>query len=152
MATVPFRLPKGVASASRDPQLSEKSFSRFKSACHEAARRANGRAKGFAPASVTPNFHQAELHLENQVCSVICNAAFGFVAFASVAADAKLNFVDHPDLSKSFKLQGYKVLDSELLSQPLDDDNCDDLDEAESREVEYWRCGSVGEVIFNWFD
>lgn len=152
MAAVQFKLPRGIAGVNRDPQSSDKSFSRFKLACHEVARRANGRASGFVGASVTPSFHQAELRFDNQECSVVCNAAFGIVAFASVSANAKLDFLDYPELSKSFKLQGYKVLGSDVLSLPLDKHNCADLDEAESREVEYWRCDRVGEVIFNWFD
>lgn len=152
MAIVSFLLPKGITGANRAPHDAEASFARFRSACHEAARRANGRAKNVVKAASASGFHQAQLSFDDETWLVVCNAQFGLVGFARLTDQAKLDFTDLPDLARSFKLQGYKVLGTDVLKQPLDTNNCADLDEDELREIDYWKCKTVGEVVFNWFD
>ena len=152
MPAAEFTLPAGVTGFSAGIKPSEESFSRFKSACYEAARRINGRARGFTAAGVTPNFHQATLTFENEQIIIVCHAAFRFVAFARVSDEAKLQFLDHDDLVRYFKIQGYTVLDSATLSNALSSANMANLDESEADQIKYWRCKTVGEAIFNWFD
>ncbi len=147
-----FQLPAGVVFPTRSDDLSDKTFSRFKLACFEAARRIDGRASRFSQALVSPSFHQAEIRFGDQECSVVCSVALGYLAMAKLSTDARLAFVDQPDLAKSFKLQGYKVLSPDVLALPLTAGNCANLDESEMREIEYWKCNSVGDVLFNWFD
>ncbi len=147
-----FLLPVGVVFPKRSDEQSDKTFSRFKLACLEAARRIDGRASGFTQALVTPSFHQAELRFKDDECSVVCSVALGYIAFAKLSSDARLEFVDQDDLARSFKLQGFKVLSRDVLAAPLTDDNCASLSEEDMNEINYWKCSSVGEVLFNWFD
>lgn len=152
MKTSEFILPKGVSGVVVETRQVGESFSRFKSACYEAARRIEGRARGFVSAGITPNFHQATITVKEEQMLVVCNADFGFLAIARVSDDATLRFLDDELLAKYFKLQGYTVLDNTVLLNELNQENCSNLTAEEKEQLDYWRCKTVGEVIFNWFD
>ncbi|MFK8031995.1 MAG: hypothetical protein AB8G18_17325 [Gammaproteobacteria bacterium] len=152
MSSNEFKLPKGVSGFSNKDQNHDVSFARFKSACVEAGRRAGGWASKYVQAGVTPNFHQATIKYDGKSLHVVCNPEFGFIAFAEATNSASLEFFDDADFTKSFKLQGYKVIQSAVLSEKLDDNNCSELHETELEQVKYWRSKVVGDVIFNWYD
>ena len=152
MSSGDFKLPAGVTVSSGQNQGPDDSFARFKSACIEAGRRAGGWASGFVQAGITPNFHQSTIKYDGKKLLIVCNGTFSFIAFAEAKDSATLEFLDDADFAKSFKLQGYRVLESALLSRNLDKHNCTELDETELDQLKYWRSKVVGEVIFNWYD
>ncbi len=135
------------------PALPAVPAARFKSACFAAAREVGASLERFTPSGVTPNFHRALLELEGARVVVACNAMHPVVGFARPSPEGEpLEFLDHAALAAAFDAAGFEVASAADLARPLTESDLAVLADAERSEIAYWKPGTVGEVIFNWFD
>jgi hypothetical protein len=131
------------------------SFGDFKAAVYSAARAVGGRVAETRPAGITPNFHQALVELTKERLSVLCNSVFPVIAFCEPIpeGECKTTFRDCPELAAALaKLGSWEIASAADLAAPLSPKELSQLAPYEQKEVKYWRCRSIGRVIFNWFD
>lgn len=132
----------------------------FRHACHTAARRTGGQVVEFRLADdVTPNFHQGLIAYRDQTVAVVCARDSATLAvaeprsidFVEDAGDSgPLTFVDAPALVAVLAEQpGFRVLTPSELNGPLDAAAWPDLLPGDIR---YWRPGTLGEALFNYWD
>ncbi|MEU9235979.1 hypothetical protein [Streptomyces subrutilus] len=62
------------------------------------------------------------------------------------------DFTHPPSWAAAFEWGGFRLLDIEELNTPLASADTSELAEAERKQVGYWRPGTVGELMFNWWD
>lgn len=127
----------------------------FRTACHAAARSTRGRVGDVTSAGVTPNFHTARITTPYGVCTVLCHAVLPVVAFTAYpprAGAPVTDFLSPPAWADVFGAVGFQVLDAEELTMPLASVHTGELAEAELEQVRHWRPGTVGELMFNWWD
>ncbi|MET9227169.1 hypothetical protein [Lentzea sp. NPDC003310] len=127
----------------------------FRGACHEAARRTGGRVLEFRLAdSVTPNFHQALIACGGRTVAVVCTRDSAVLAVAEprdAAESGPLTFVEAPELVAvlSELLPGVRALTRSELTGPFDAAAWPHLSPAD---ITYWRPGTPGEALFNYWD
>ena len=149
-------LPKGVTGF--DAPKTGVPVNRFTAACHAAARQVAGRVLQVRPAyeEVTPNFHEALMTLRGrpEAIRVLCNAHYPIVTFAAPTAhegDARLEFMDCPELADAFRAE-FVIMTSHEACSGVADELVAQLGEAELHEMCYWRPQRIGDLIFNYWD
>lgn len=154
-----MELPRGITGFRhfRDPPLPVSDFRTFRGHCYAVARDLGGRVcsveapfwRGVA------NFAFAVLDLPTGRVGVALNAHFPVVGFAEPLDDSSclLRFVDAPALAERFRGFGmYEVATAAELTRRLTPEMCQNLAPAEHDQVKHWRPGSVGELLFNFWD
>ncbi|MGW6448603.1 hypothetical protein [Lentzea sp. NPDC055074] len=127
----------------------------FRGACHEAARRTGGKVVEFRLADgVTPNFHQGLVDCGGRIVAVVCTRDSKVLAGAephAVGESGPLTFVDAPELVAvlSELLPGVRVLTRFELDGPFDAAAWPHLS---PNDATYWRPGTLGEALFNYWD
>jgi hypothetical protein len=149
-------LPKGVTGF--DAPKDCVPVKRFTAACHAAARQVAGRVLQVRPAyeQVTPNFHEALVTLRGrpEAIRVLCNAHYPIVTFAAPAtheSDARLEFMDCPELADAFRAE-FAIMTSHEACSGVADELVAQLGEDELHEMRYWRPQRIGDVVFNYWD
>jgi hypothetical protein len=148
-------LPKGITGF--DSLSHEVSGKRFAEACYAAARQIGARVESVqtVEGQVIHNFHEAliTLRYETRRVSVVCNAHFPLVAFASPSTegDMQFEFVDCPELAAVLSA-GFTVLTRQEACAAVTAEATALLSADELKQVHYWRPGCIGEVIFNYWD
>jgi hypothetical protein len=156
---VSVELPRGITGFRHadDPPLPVCDFRVFRGHCFAVARDLGGRFRSVeAPYPRGPaNFALAVLDLPTGRVAVVLNAHFPVVAFAEPLADGetRLRYVDAPALAERFRGFGmYEVATVAELTHPLTAEACQQLASVEREQVAYWHPGSVGELLFNFWD
>ncbi|REF00661.1 hypothetical protein [Thermomonospora umbrina] len=132
----------------------------FRHACYAAARRTGGKVVEFRIVDgVTPNFHQGLIAYHDRTIAVVCTRDSTLLAVAEprtlesvsgVGESGALTFVDVPALAAVLgELPGFQVLTPSELNGPLDPAS---WPEALPEDIEYWRPGTLGEALFNYWD
>jgi hypothetical protein len=130
-------------------------FEDFKTVVYSAARAIGGRVAEARPAGITPNFYQALVELTTERLSVLCNSVFPVIAFCEPIPEGKCKtvFRDCPKLAAAIaKLGSWEIASAAQLDAPVSREELAQLAPYEQKGVKYWRCRSIGRIIFNWFD
>jgi hypothetical protein len=152
-----MRLPRGVTGFGHvEPGATPPDFAAFTAACHEAARRLKGavlRADTCA-GRVAPNFHRVRLSTREQVIEIICNARYPLAAAVLPLDDGNstLTFIDVPGLAEALAGCGLEVVPAADLNAPVTAEQLAGLASAEQHQAKYWEPGTVGRVLFNFWD
>ncbi len=121
----------------------------FRRIVHAAARQIGARVVDIIEPGVTPNFIAARINVGAQPCYVLCSHA-GDWAFAKAIepALAPLQFIDCPAFAEALQsLFGLLPLTRAELQAPF----TGRLGLSDS-DVRYWKPGTQGEALFNWWD
>jgi hypothetical protein len=133
----------------------------FRRACYSAARSTGGKVIEFRLADgVAPNFHQGVIAYRDHTVAVVCARDSAVLALAEpriidfvdgVAESGPLTFVDAPELAAVLAplLPGFQVLTPPELDGPFDAAAWPHLS---SNDIKYWRPGTLGEALFNYWD
>jgi hypothetical protein len=133
----------------------------FRHACHAAARLTGGDVIGFRLAGeVTPNFHQGLIAYRERTVAVTCTRDSAVLALAEprtidfvdgVGESGPLTFIDAPELVAALAalLPEYQVLTHSELNGPFDAAAWTHIS---SNDITYWRPGTLGEALFNYWD
>lgn len=96
------------------------------------------------------NFYCSKQQFQGQICYILLNASYPYVAFASLVGMEKIIYIDKPDYIKYIP-DNYLVLNKNVLETIFE--NCDNqLNKAERKQILYWEPETIGEVIFNFWD
>lgn len=109
----------------------------------------------FREAGVTPNFHLVVFGKGGERLGVICNSIYPVVALVKEidVGVCELRYIEDENVENliesntSFHIVSTADLDQELTSGALKE-----LNEAELRQINYWKPQTIGEVVFNWWD
>ena len=133
----------------------------FRRACYEAGRRIGGKVLEFRLADdVTPNFHQGLIAYHDRTVAVACTRDSAMLALAEPRAidfaagtgeSGPLTFVDGPELVAALAalLPRSRVLTLSELNGPFDAATWPHIS---SDDITYWRPGTLGEALFNYWD
>ncbi|MDX3662280.1 hypothetical protein PV646_33675 [Streptomyces sp. ID05-26A] len=110
--------------------------------------------------NVTPNFHQGLIAYRERTVAVACARDSAVVALAEprtidfvdgVEESGPLTFVDAPELVAVLAalLPGSQVLTPSELNGPFDASIWPHIS---SKDITYWRPGTLGEALFNYWD
>ncbi|MDT0346005.1 hypothetical protein [Streptomyces litchfieldiae] len=128
----------------------------FRRACHEAARRTPGVTfYELTEAAGAPNFHAAAMRDSAMRHRIICRSRGGFVAFTApppFPGSAVLHYREPPAWAEVFAWYRLRVLSPRVLTTPLSAVDLQALDAADRAAVVTWRPGTLGELLFNWWD
>lgn len=153
-------LPRGISSGMSVPDVTKIGFDAFKDACEHAALLLRGKMENAYDAYARPHFsyHEAKLSYDfgRKSCSVLCSVYYPVIGFATVGSrrdSYELTFTDNAMLSTAIgeKLSGH-VLSAEDANRGTTQEIIELLDEAEKKDVRYWKPRRVGDVIFNQWD
>lgn len=127
----------------------------FRGASYEAARSIGATVDDVTSDGVTSSFHTALITAAGVRSAVLCHEVLPVVAFTASPPQAgapPVDFVSPPAWAAAFERVGFRLLDVGELSTPLGSADIGELAEAELEQVRYWRPGTVGELMFNWWD
>lgn len=100
-------------------------------------------------------FEAATLTSREGAQIVLCHASWPVIAFTAVPP-APLrpvtDFVSPPPYADVFENAGFEVLAPAALNTPSSALDLTELTRAERADLRYWRPGTVGELLFNWWD
>lgn len=142
-----FKAGREAARPATDPKL-------FARACHFAARAESGSVEVFDPAGIARNYHRAIARIGDDLIAILCNAHFPLIAFANVNDGGILQFREATALGVRVKesLSSCEVVSLPLLNAHPDAENLANLGAAEREQIQYWRPGRLGDIIFNSWD
>lgn len=86
---------------------------------------------------------------------MLCNSVFPVIAFCEPIPEGECQtvFRDCPELAAAIaKLGSWEIASATELDAPVSREELALLAPYEQKAVKYWRCRSIGRVIFNWFD
>ncbi|MEU1520086.1 hypothetical protein ABZ490_49610 [Streptomyces sp. NPDC005811] len=138
-----------------DAPLPQVEVAAFNTVCHAVARSIRGTVAELAPAGATSNFHVARITAPGMRSNVLCHEALPVIAFTASPPQAGVpltQFSSPPGWAHAFERCGFRLLDVDELSTPLAMADTGELAEAEREQVRHWCPGTVGELMFNWWD
>lgn len=132
----------------------------YKQLCFSVLQKHSGDVIGVSNQCCHGNFITMEVKLRDIKLHILLNKHYPIVAFASNVEFGSVTFIDHPVLSEQFSYY-YRVLSYSELNEPvllnlgaktclLQNEN--ELDQAELKQVAYWKPETIGEIIFNQWD
>ncbi|RBM20832.1 hypothetical protein [Streptomyces sp. PT12] len=143
----------------RDGDAAHATLVAFRAACHEAAARVPGVTFYELTEAAGPTaYHSAAMSERRLRHRVVCRPRGGLVAFAApppFPGSARLHFREPPRWAETFTLKGLRVLDAGTLGKPLsavDLGALEGVDEADRAAARRWRPGTLGELLFNWWE
>jgi len=140
----------------RSEPLSETDPRAFAAICHEAARTTGGRLVTITRPGATPNFHSALISYGQEQVMLLGHQHAPFLAAAAAAPEgAPLTFINDPRIQAALAPSPpapFRLLTLRELQAPLDLIDCTALDHAELEQIRHWKPGTVGELIFNYWD
>lgn len=154
-------LPQGVTGFDRPDGTSLIPGSRFKAACHTAARHIRGRVAAFesCEAKAAINYHAATLKGREGSVLVLCNRCYPFLALVLAAehGSLRLAFLPPREIGHTFaELTEFKPLDLTFLQSAPAPETLKALGPDELKQLRYWQHGSMtdrmGDVAFNIWD
>lgn len=96
------------------------------------------------------NFYYSRMLIQKKNLYVLLNASYPYVAFALLVSMEKITYIDKPDYIKYIP-DNYFVLIKKVLETIFE--NCENqLNQAERKQILYWKPKTVGEIIFNFWD
>lgn len=153
-------LPRGISSGGSVSDREKIGFQAFEEACGHTARVVRGKVENCfeAYAGAYINYHEATISYDfgRKSCRILCSACYPVIAFATVGPhrdSCDLTFVDAPMLEAAIgeKLDCNVLLAADA-SRGITQDLTELLDDAEKKDVRYWKPRRVGDVIFNHWD
>ncbi|KZZ84438.1 hypothetical protein [Bacillus sp. SJS] len=147
-------LQNGITGFTNSAQRMDKS--QFKQLCFNAARASQASLEQFKEPGYPFNFYHAKIKTRTNQFHLLLNEHYPYLAFASAAEYGNIQFIDPPELADAF-LPFYRILSKEELNERviwrknlLENEN--ELNEAELRELSFWKPERVGDIIFNYWD
>ena len=123
----------------------------FKRLCFSIINQNKGTILNFQEPQIASNFYSMEVKISNKHFSILLNAHYPFLAFASAVNFGEINFIEVPHLKEEFS-PFYIVLSTKVLNEPLLLKSENELNKAELNQIEYWKPERIGEVLFNHWD
>ncbi len=120
---------------------------------HAVALRTGGRVLSVEAADAGRSFHAARLRRRGGEFEILAHALLPLLALAEARGDG--------DMTLAFRdLQGveptgwtpYRLLSADELGTPIDRADLGELSAGELEQIRYWGPGTVGEVLFNFWD
>jgi len=129
-------------------------FREFKRAVYDAAYLTNAAVIATAAADgVTPNFHQADINIQDRELSILCNGNFPLVAFFErPILNSCLKPIDEPSFAKAMCESGFELASVAELQSQVELKDLALLSEAERKQAQYWKPKCVADILFNWWD
>lgn len=148
-----MNLPNGVtgfydSDANKPPQINGK---QFKQLCFEFATMNGGKVIDFHTPQHTANFYYAQVDISGNHVYILLNAHYPYLAFASHVEIGTIQFIDKPVFCENFS-EFYQVLGKNALNAPINQNLAKELNNAEWKQIAYWKPVTVGEIIFNYWD
>lgn len=147
-----MKLPRGATGF--DAPAHEVDLRAFHTACHHAVRVTGGTVTQITGPGPNRNFHTVEIGMDQQRFAVLRHATVPLAAIAGpLDDDMTFTFGHHPGLAAAIT----DVIDVHLLTAGelntlLSRADVDDLGRGEPAQIAYWRPGTVGELLFNFWD
>ena len=150
-------LPRGVTGFRdrRSEPLPETDPRIFAAICHEAARASGGRVGTITPPGPTPNFHRATIIRGEDQPALLGRQHVPLLVIAQspAAGTSPMTFVEDSHIHPALILSApFRLLTLNELQAPLHLADLSALAPAELEQISYWRPGTVGELIFNYWD
>ncbi|MDQ0216667.1 hypothetical protein J2S13_003141 [Oikeobacillus pervagus] len=131
----------------------------FKQLCFSVLFRIEGTVVEIKDQCCHGNFIDVEVSLQGTKLHILLNKYYPIVAFASYVDFDNITFIDEPKLSEEF-CSSYQVLSCRDLNKPvslkLGAKTCllneNELNQAELKQVAYWKPRTIGEIVFNQWD
>ncbi|WP_148466883.1 hypothetical protein [Paenibacillus senegalimassiliensis] len=98
------------------------------------------------------SFYTYHIYNRTENFYILFHSIYPFVAYASVVNISGIKFIDEPESMRSTFNERYKVLPKEQLEQTLLKDHIKTLTKYEQKMIKYWGPGTIGEVIYNYWD
>ena len=124
-------------------------FRTFKTIVHGVAANLSAEVSELWEASITPNFHSAQLRTTNSEIYLLCSVE-GFWACSSVREkdSCELSFVDNSDVQTALRsLFGIELLTKRQLGVRFRR-----LPSTSDADISYWKPKTMGDGVFNWWD
>lgn len=150
-------LPYGVSGFynSDEPKPPEMDVNRYKELCSELARKLDGELLEFIDSLYPANFHKAHFTLPTKNICLVMNKHYPLLAFANTVEEMKIEFIDYAEGTKAVP-EEYKVLTAEALEAKVPENFAElpgnKMNKGEIEQINYWKPGTVGEIVYNFWD
>jgi hypothetical protein len=127
----------------------------FKKAVYAAAQSTGASVvKIEAGDSVSPNFHQANVALNDQrTISILCNRTHPIVAFVECPiAIGDFKAIDAIELAEIIRKFGFEIATADELNRSIEPKDLHLLGENERNQAKYWKPRRISQLVFNWWD
>ena len=149
-----MELPNGVTGfydreANKPPQVDG---TLFKQLCFSILSH-GGKVIDFKTPQYPANYYYARVEMLGNPLYILLNEHYPYLAFASDHEYRNITFIDAPALHAHFS-PFYQVLGKKALNKPLNLSLAmkTKLNNAELKQIEYWKPKSIGQIIFNYWD
>ncbi|HLU21405.1 MAG TPA: hypothetical protein VKZ77_02860 [Bacillaceae bacterium] len=147
-----MRLSYGVTGFYNDkepPQMDQKNF---KQLCYRFATQNHGKLVDIHT-HYPANFYDAQLEMTDTLIYILLNKHYPYLAFASTVEFGNIHFIDNSILAEYFS-PFYQVLNTNELNTTADSTflKKTELNDAELKQIAYWKPETVGQIIFNHWD
>lgn len=132
----------------------------FKQLCFTVITSNGGKVINFIEPQIGTNFFEVEIQVFNKHMYILLNAHYPFLAFASSVDFGNVIFIDVPQLYNEFSPY-YRVMSVHELNEPLlmkevkgkiVVENENELNDAELKQIAYWKPQKIGDVVFHFWD
>jgi hypothetical protein len=123
--------------------------------CYHAARRVEGTVISFVRAAYPANFHTCTIRRVDRTVMVVLHCQLPLLAFADPLrpGEVELNFLDEPKLAAAIaEVSDLQILSEAELRQPADEADLSQLEATETQQINHWKPGTIGEIVFNFWD
>lgn len=151
-----MELPYGVSGFynSDEPKPPEMDVKKYKDMCYELARKLGGELAEFNYSLYPANFHKAHFKFPTQQVCLLMNKHYPLLAFAKTVETMKIEFLDFSDGENAIPDE-YTVLSAEALESEVPNTARvagAEMNKGTARQIKYWKPGTFGQIIFNFWD
>ncbi|WP_226671110.1 hypothetical protein [Metabacillus litoralis] len=150
-----MKLPNGITGFydSKKNKLPQVDGMQFKQLCYGFASRHNGKILNFIKPQYPTNFYYAQVQMEDHTFFILLNEHYHYLAFAEKVEFGNITFINTTVLDEQFSTF-YQVMDPGELNISLYQNliNKSELNPVELEQIAYWKPGTLGQIIFNYWD
>ncbi|AZB41864.1 hypothetical protein CEF21_05845 [Bacillus sp. FJAT-42376] len=151
-----MHLPNGITGFTQAAPLPEIGKAQFKQVCFTAAQKHRLQMELFLDSEYPLNFYHVKMYSQTVQIHLLLNHHYPYLSFASSVEYGRISFVDPPEWAESFR-PFYTILSKTELNERVTISgnqlkNENELDEAELKEIAFWKPERIGEIIFNAWD
>jgi hypothetical protein len=147
-----YKLLSGLTGFEPAPRVD---FKALRTACHDAARRTDGRVAEVIEAQIAMSYHTVLVAYRDETVAVLANAFHPLLAIAEPPHPHEFcpPFREAPELAAALaEHEPFRVLSAAELNRPLSTVDLSGLSAAEHRELRTWEAATIGDVVFNHWD
>lgn len=98
------------------------------------------------------NFFTYLIEIHHKQYYILLNSIYPLIAFASSVDYSGIVFIDPIYIFDVSFQTPYKILSKDLLNKPIELNDLESLRDYEINNIKYWNPGTIGEVIYNYWD